>query len=78
MSDLLQQLYYMTFELSPRYKSEEYNVLDQKLETCLGKENAGLLEAYDAALYRLLEQEDQAFFLRTLALGMELGRLSVS
>ena len=78
MSDILEALYYTTFEMSPKCKSEEYNAIAQKLEACLGTENASLLEAYDAALYKLLEQEDQAFFLRTLALGIELGRLSVS
>ena len=80
MSDLLNKLYHMTFDMSPAYtgKAGELNSISQKLLSCLGEENAGLLEAYETALYSQLEQEDRAFFLKTLSLGMELGRLSVS
>ena len=80
MSDLLDKLYHMTFESSAEStcKADELNDITQKIISCLGEKNAGLLEAYDMALYNQLVREDRAFFLKTLSLGMELGRLSVS
>ena len=78
MSDILLQLYYMVFEKSPAAHSEKWDALEKEIISRLGNGGDKLLEAYQQALFEALEQEDQAFFLRTLALGMELGRLSVS
>lgn len=78
MSDVLLRLYYTIYEKSPAFHSEKRVALEAELISRLGKGGDKLFEDYQQALYEVMEQEDRAFFLRTLALGMELGRLSVS
>lgn len=78
MSDILLQLYYTVFEKAPVAHSEKWDALEGELLSRLGEGGDKLLEAYQGALLDAVEQEDRSFFLHTLALGMELGRLSVS
>lgn len=78
MSDVLLQLYYTVFEKTPVAHSEKWDAMEGELISRLGEGGDKLLEAYQAALLDAVEQEDRIFFLHTLALGMELGRLSVS
>lgn len=78
MSDILEELYHLISERSPSSPSKELINISQELAARLDENGTAVFEDYKTALFRTLEQEDQVRFLRTLALGMELGRLSVS
>lgn len=71
-------MYYTIHEKSPAFRPEKRDRLENELIARLGEGESRFFEDCQRALYEVTEQEDRAIFLRTLALGMELGRLSVS